>query len=80
MVKKLATLIFAGAVVMMSVQLPHAQNAAPQLGKNTVKEVVAAMTTEEKVKLLVGMGMIVDIVGQKGYLMAASLFWVGARK
>src|SRR5687767_14729844 len=46
---------------MTSVQLPQAQNATPQLGRNSVKEVVAAMTTEEKVKLLVGMGMIVDI-------------------
>ena len=46
---------------MTSAQLPHAQNAAPQLGKNTVKEVISAMTTEEKAKLLVGMGMIIDI-------------------
>ena len=60
-VKKLATLACAVAIVMTSVQLRQAQNAAPQLGKNTVKEVVAAMTTEEKVKLLVGMGMIIDI-------------------
>ena len=59
--KKLATLICAVTIVMSSTQLPQAQNAAPQLGKSTVKEVVAAMTTEEKVKLLVGMGMITGI-------------------
>jgi len=39
------------------------QNPAPQLGKNSVKEVVAAMTLEEKVKLLVGMGFNLDIPG-----------------
>ncbi len=32
-------------------------NNLPQLGKNSIKEVVAAMTLEEKVKLVVGMGM-----------------------
>ncbi|MGZ3754658.1 MAG: beta-glucosidase [Mucilaginibacter sp.] len=32
----------------------------PQLGKSPVKDVVAAMTTEEKVKLIVGMGMHYD--------------------
>jgi beta-glucosidase len=38
-------------------------NAVPQLGKNSLKEVVAAMTVEEKVKLLVGMGMEINIPG-----------------
>ena len=33
-----------------------AQQALPQLGKNSVKEVIAAMTTEEKAKIVVGMG------------------------
>ena len=33
-----------------------AQEQAPQLGKATVKQVVAAMTLEEKAKLVVGMG------------------------
>lgn len=46
---------------MTSVQTPRAQNAAPQLGKSSVKEVVAAMTTEEKAKLLVGMGLSSEI-------------------
>ena len=59
--KKLLTLACAVAIVMTSTQLPHAQHAAPQLGKNTVKEVVAAMTIEEKAKLLVGMGLLTDI-------------------
>ena len=59
--KIVATLTGAVLMVMSSAQLPHAQNAAPQLGKNSVKEVVAAMTTEEKAKLLVGMGLIIDI-------------------
>lgn len=43
-------------LVLAFVQTPQGQNAAPQLGKNSVREVVAAMTTEEKVSLLVGMG------------------------
>jgi len=33
-----------------------AQQTLPQLGKNSVKEVIAAMTVEEKAKLVVGMG------------------------
>ncbi|HEU5290873.1 MAG TPA: glycoside hydrolase family 3 C-terminal domain-containing protein [Cyclobacteriaceae bacterium] len=37
--------------------LTHAQQNLPQLGKNTVQEVVSAMTLEEKVNLLVGGGM-----------------------
>jgi len=32
-------------------------NTLPQLGKSSIKEVVAAMTLEEKAKLVVGMGM-----------------------
>ena len=34
-----------------------AQTAAPQLGKNTISEVVAAMTLEEKAAILIGPGM-----------------------
>ncbi len=43
-----ATIIFATHL--------HAQQAAPQLGKSPVKDVVNAMTLEEKAKLVVGMG------------------------
>lgn len=35
----------------------------PQLGKSPVREVVKAMTTEEKAKLLVGMGFNINIPG-----------------
>jgi beta-glucosidase len=42
---------------------PPPQNTAPQLGKNSVKEVVANMTTAEKVSLLVGMGFNLLIPG-----------------
>jgi beta-glucosidase len=34
----------------------NAQNTPPQLGKNSIKEVIAAMTLEEKAKLVVGKG------------------------
>src|SRR6185369_2631327 len=37
--------------------------AAPQLGKSSVKEVIRAMTVEEKAKLLVGMGMDLNAPG-----------------
>ena len=37
--------------------LSHGQQNLPQLGKNSVQEVVSAMTLEEKVNLLVGGGM-----------------------
>ena len=39
-----------------TVVLVHAQN-VPQLGKNSIQEVIAAMTLEEKVNILVGGGM-----------------------
>ncbi len=60
--------LFAGwavvtAAALASAQNPAGQKAAPQLGKNSVKEVVAAMTTEEKVSLLVGMGFNLNIPG-----------------
>lgn len=51
------------AVILVSVKTPQGQSEPPRLGKNSVKEVVAAMTTEEKVKLLVGMGFNADIPG-----------------
>ena len=50
-------------LVLASVESPLAQNAAPQLGKNSVKEIVASMTIEEKAKLLVGMGFTADFPG-----------------
>jgi beta-glucosidase len=52
--RSLLTLILLSVVVSPSA--PYSQNTAPQLGRNSVKEVIAAMTTEEKVRLLVGMG------------------------
>ena len=50
--KKIILLSFA----LSFANLILAQN-EPQLGKNTIKEVIAAMTQEEKVRLLVGLGM-----------------------
>jgi len=52
------------AVVPLAVAaVVRAQPADPQLGKSPLADVVAAMTTEEKVKLLVGMGMKLDFPG-----------------
>ena len=56
---KLITKFSALLAVMISLlQLAHAQNkkAAPQLGKSSLKDVINAMTVEEKSKLVVGMG------------------------
>ncbi|HEY4876171.1 MAG TPA: hypothetical protein VIH86_11395, partial [Puia sp.] len=47
---KLAAVFF-----ILSYSLTAQQN-APQLGKNSIKEVIDAMTSEEKAKLVVGMG------------------------
>jgi beta-glucosidase len=41
----------------------NGQSPAPRLGRSGVREVVAAMTLEEKASLLVGMGMNLDIPG-----------------
>lgn len=49
-------------LLQLGVICSWAQN-APQLGKSPVKDVVKAMTTEEKVKLLVGMGFNFPIPG-----------------
>jgi beta-glucosidase len=46
----------AAAVLFVSAALLNAQQ-LPQLGKNTVKEVIAAMTLEEKVAMVTGTGM-----------------------
>jgi beta-glucosidase len=50
--------LLALAALLAAASPARAQSAAnpPQLGKATLKEVVAALTTEEKVKLVVGMG------------------------
>ncbi len=49
-------------ILILFVQSIPAQT-APQLGKDDVKKVIAAMTVEEKALLLVGMGMNVGIPG-----------------
>src|SRR5450432_4418240 len=49
-------IISAIAVTLMFHTVGHAQETLPQLGKASVKQVVAAMTLEEKAKLVVGMG------------------------
>jgi beta-glucosidase len=49
-------IISAIAVTLMLHTVGHAQETLPQLGKASVKQVVAAMTLEEKAKLVVGMG------------------------
>ena len=61
--KRVYSWALVSVLVLMSVQAPRAQNGAPQLGKNSVQEIIAAMTTEEKVRLLVGMGFNADIPG-----------------
>jgi beta-glucosidase len=43
-------------LALLGSQAASAQAPAPQLGKAPLKEVLAALTTEEKVKLVVGMG------------------------
>lgn len=53
------TLMFCG----LTPAVVRGQSAAPQLGRSSVKEVVAAMTLEEKASLLVGMGMNLNIPG-----------------
>jgi len=65
MLKNTCLAICSLVIVLASVSIttPQGQSPVPQLGKNSVKEVVAAMTLEEKVKLLVGMGFNLDIPG-----------------
>jgi beta-glucosidase len=50
-------------LILFVVHAPLGQNSTPQLGKNTLKQVIAAMTTEEKASPLVGMGFGLDIPG-----------------
>jgi beta-glucosidase len=56
-------LITALATGGLRAQTATNQGPLPRLGKNSVKEVVAAMTLEEKASLLVGMGINIDIPG-----------------
>lgn len=51
------------AVCGLTPRAVRGQSPPPQLGKSSVKEVVAAMTLQEKVALLVGMGMNLNIPG-----------------
>ncbi len=62
MTKKLAVAA-ALLLLVMTQKLLSQDGVAPQLGKNSVAEVIAAMTTEEKTKLLIGMGMDLHIPG-----------------
>jgi len=55
-IKRYAQPISAVAVAIMLSSQIHAQAPAPQLGKAPIKDVIKAMTLEEKVKLVVGMG------------------------
>jgi beta-glucosidase len=45
-----------GMALLFSGVAAFAQNSAPQLGKNSVPEVIKAMTVEEKVQLVIGAG------------------------
>ena len=45
-----------GTCLTMAMQVGHSQT-LPQLGKDPIEKIVAAMTAEEKVSLLVGTGM-----------------------
>ena len=45
-----------GACLTMAMQVGHSQT-LPQLGKDPIEKIVAAMTAEEKVSLFVGTGM-----------------------
>ena len=62
MTKRLA--VAAALLLLVMTQTFLSQDGAtPQLGKNSVAEVISAMTTEEKAALLVGMGMELHIPG-----------------
>lgn len=70
--------IFAIFMIFISVNVT-AQNktAVPQLGKNTVKEVVAAMTLDEKVKLVIGNGFKMPGVKPQGPVVGSTQDRVG---
>lgn len=48
---------FTALLILVAMQFANAQKKAPQLGKKSIDELIAAMTVEEKVNLLVGPGM-----------------------
>jgi beta-glucosidase len=53
--------LFALATLLLIPMSPATAQQPPRLGENSIAEVVAAMTVEEKVKVLVGMGFIMNI-------------------
>jgi len=53
--KPIATLLIAISAFVLTVNA-QAKKPLPQLGKSSMKQVIAAMTVEEKAKLVVGMG------------------------
>ncbi len=56
-----AAVPLAAVSVMLGVMVQScAKPAPPQLGKQSVQDVVAAMTKEEKVNLVVGLGMTME--------------------
>jgi beta-glucosidase len=61
-----ASLLVALMVLSLTAQTSTNHNSLPRLGKNSVKEVIAAMTTEEKALLLVGMGRSGNNLGLSG--------------
>src|SRR5262252_4807982 len=58
-----ALLVVALMVCNIPAQTNREKTMMPQLGKSSVKEIIAAMTTDEKARLLVGMGMNLNIPG-----------------
>jgi hypothetical protein len=66
MMKTLIARCIVGSVLLTTFTLTsRAQNRATKLGTNSVKEVIAAMSLEEKVLLLIGMRFNLDIRGVK---------------
>jgi beta-glucosidase len=57
MIRRRPLFILAASLLCLPVGRAAAQTGAPQLGKNTVKEVIAAMTKDEKATIVVGAGM-----------------------
>src|SRR5262245_30770731 len=58
-----ARCLVAFSIVFASFPACQPQSTIPKLGRSPLKDVVAAMTTEEKASLLVGMGMDLDVQG-----------------